>query len=283
MPKSRHRKKEYQPLYLVTGRWLERTAARFGQSVSRFWHDLTLERGSRYYRALAVFCVLCLLAGAGAGIAWQSNAVRFAVERYRAVFLGEGSGSGVTPPDTTTEPTPPQTEPAKPSGTGGEGTSESPATDPAEPAGPAEPSEPAAPAAAPKPDLNTLTRPVAGPSILAFGWQYSTTLADWRFHEGVDIQAAEGATVRAVLAGKVIKVDDSFNLGLYCVVDNGGGVKTVYGSLKTCAVQAGQQIKQGAAVGSVGMSAAAEAAAGPHLHLEVWDGEQALNPEEYWK
>ncbi len=277
MPKSRHRKKEYEPLYLTTGRWLERTAARFGQAVSRFWHDLTLERGAKYYRALAAFCVLCLVLGAGAGVVWRSGTVRLAVERYRAVFLGEGPAGEVTPPDTTTEPTPEQPgepeqpEPDKPGGSGAE----------VQPAGDA--GEPAEPAAAQKPDLTTLARPVTGPTILPFGWQYSTTMGDWRFHSGVDIQAAEGTPVRAVLPGKVTKVDDSFELGLYCTIDNGGGVKTVYGSLKTCAVQAGQQVKQGDTIGSAGTSAVTEAALGPHVHLEIRDAEQALAAEDYWK
>ncbi len=290
MPKSRHRKKEYQPLYLVTGRWLERTAARFGRAASHFWHDLTLERGSRYYRALAVFCVLCLVLGTGVGIAWRSSAVRLAVERYRAVFLGEGDAPPVTPPDTTTEPTPPEGEPVEPSGSGsggaggpGQGEGAGEPTAPAEPSTPTEPSQPVAPPAAPKPDLHTVVRPVTGPTILAFGWQYSTTLADWRYHDGVDIQAAEGTTVRAILGGSVTEVDDSFDLGLYCVIDSGGGVETVYGSLKTCAAQVGQQVKQGAVIGSVGVSATAEAASGPHLHLELWDAGEAVDPEQYWQ
>jgi murein DD-endopeptidase MepM/ murein hydrolase activator NlpD len=118
--------------------------------------------------------------------------------------------------------------------------------------------------------------------IVSFGWNYSSTLADWRFHPGVDLQAAEGAAVRAALGGLVTKVDDSFERGVHCVIDHGGGIVTVYGSLKTCAVQAGQSVSRGQIIGTVGNSCPAEVALGPHLHFELLDGTQAIDPSSYW-
>jgi|GEM_PF-2455833 len=298
MPKSRTtRKQEYQPLSRQTGRWLAASWTRAGAAISRFWGDLTLARGMRYYRALAIFCVICLVTGVAASAVWRSTAMRDAVTRYRAVFLGDTGiggrpnipgvdGPGTADPVETASGGDPVTpaEPAKPT-TGDQPPVADP--DPVKPAQgttpPAEqPAGPSVPPARPRPDLSTMGRPVTGPVITEFGWQFSATMADWRFHPGVDLQAADNTTVRAALAGNVLRVDDSYDLGIHCVIDHGGGVHTVYGSLKTCSVQAGQAVTKGQAIGTVGTSAATGGTLGPHLHFELQDGGEAQDPVPYW-
>jgi len=119
--------------------------------------------------------------------------------------------------------------------------------------------------------------------ILDFGWQYSDTLADWRFHPGVDLQAPEGTAVRAALAGKVTEVAEGFEYGLAVRIDHGGGVYTVYGQLGEAAVKVGQSVTKGQTLGAVGAPAGVELDSGAHLHFELIDGEDALDPKEYWQ
>jgi len=286
MPRKRRRNKT-QPLYIVVARALERGWARAAGAAAGFWHDLTQARGSRYFRALAVFCVLCMLLGAGASLAWRTAAVQSAVTRYRAVFLGTGGGSpGESPALVPSgQATPAGGGSAAPPG----GQSTTPPGGSAEPAGsggsPAGPSIPAGSPGEPEvagPDLNTLTRPLAGALLVDFGWQYSTTLEDWRFHPGVDIQAAEGTGVRAALAGKVVHVLETFEYGLTVRIDHGAGYATVYGQLKSSSVKAGDVVSQGAQIGIVGSPAGIELEDGPHLHFELLSGQEALNPQDYW-
>jgi murein DD-endopeptidase MepM/ murein hydrolase activator NlpD len=132
-----------------------------------------------------------------------------------------------------------------------------------------------------KPDLTAMVRPVTGPVLLGYGWQFSTTMNDWRYHAAVDLQVAEGTAVRAALAGKVTSVGDSFELGLYMVIDHGGGIKTVYGSLKSASVKVGQTVAKGQEIGKAGVSAEAESSSGPHLHFELLDGQEQVDPTPY--
>ncbi|MDP2872879.1 MAG: M23 family metallopeptidase [Bacillota bacterium] len=285
MPSNRQTKTQYEPLYIATRKSLARGRARLARSFRDFWHDLTVARGARYYRALAAFCVVCMLVGMGASVLWRSTAVRAAMDRYRAVFLGQGEtptgeSPPIQPPGGTSSATPPVSAgtaetPAGSGAAGGEGTT------PASGATPAGGSTAAA--QSPRPDLTTMLRPVTGPVLLGYGWQFNATLNDWRYHGGVDLQVAEGTAVRAALAGTVAAVGDSFDLGLSVVIDHGGGVRTVYGSLKSVAVNAGQNVTRAQEIGKAGSTAEAESALGPHVHFELLDGGEPIDPTMYLK
>jgi murein DD-endopeptidase MepM/ murein hydrolase activator NlpD len=285
MPRTKRRKTHPEPMYLLVVRALSRAGAWSAVRARGFWHDLTMAKGARYFRALALFCVICVLVGMAASLVARSATLRLAVERYRAVFLGAGG-------TTTPESGPPQTSSATP---------EAPASPPAATPGPAatpptatpagaSPSPAAVPASAgtaspaltTRPALEEIARPVTGPLLTGFGWQYSVTLADWRHHPGVDLQAAEGSAARAALGGRVAATGASFERGIFAVIDHGGGVKTVYGSLADLLVKTGDAVAAGQEVGKVSTTAEAEVALGPHLHFELQDGATALDPTPYW-
>src|SRR4030042_1940202 len=121
------RRGKTQPLYIITGRAIARGWGHFTGAAAVFWRDLIQARGNRYFRALAVFCVLCMLAGAGASLAWRSAAIQAAVSHYRAVFLGTG-GQTVDespPPALTGQATPAGARESPP---GGSGVAATPAT-----------------------------------------------------------------------------------------------------------------------------------------------------------
>jgi murein DD-endopeptidase MepM/ murein hydrolase activator NlpD len=66
-------------------------------------------------------------------------------------------------------------------------------------------------------------------------------------------------------------------------LDHGGGVSTVYGELASAAVSVGQIVGKGQQVGAVGVPVGVELDVGPHLHFELIDGEETLDPKEFWK
>ncbi|QIA26236.1 M23 family metallopeptidase [Thermaerobacter sp. PB12/4term] len=122
--------------------------------------------------------------------------------------------------------------------------------------------------------------PVAsGKTAMGFGWQYSETMGDWRWHPGVDLAVEEGAQVVAAADGRVVAVNRDPDRGLTVTIEHDGGYRTVYASLAEATVEAGQQVRRGQAIGKAGQSARIEAAAGTHVHFEIWRGDEAVDPQ----
>ena len=62
------------------------------------------------------------------------------------------------------------------------------------------------------------------------------------------------------------------------VIDHGGGIKTTYNHLATIGVSVGQQVSGGAQIGGVGTTGNST---GCHLHYEVMENGQTVNPASY--
>lgn len=110
---------------------------------------------------------------------------------------------------------------------------------------------------------------------------YSKTLDDWRIHDGIDIEADIGSEVVAVNDGAVeeIRADDLF--GVTVVIKHTDGKRSVYSNLEdSVELEEGQLISQGDIVGRVGESAVYEISDGPHLHFEMSDNGQKIDPTD---
>lgn len=113
---------------------------------------------------------------------------------------------------------------------------------------------------------------------------YSITLDDWRSHEGVDIEAAEGDAVFSAEKGCVTNVGRDPLLGVYIRIDHGNGTETLYASLHSeTTVQEGQNIEKHHQIGYVGKTSVSEGAQNPHIHFEIKVNGRRENPEEYIK
>ena len=130
-----------------------------------------------------------------------------------------------------------------------------------------------------------IVTPVHGEVVMAFSVDelaYNPTLEDWRTHDGVDIQAASGATVLSACNGTVLSVSEDPLMGTTVVVEHDGGYQTTYANLQSHPpVEAGEIVSAGQILGAVGTTAAAEAAQGPHLHFSVSKDGEAVNPHEF--
>jgi murein DD-endopeptidase MepM/ murein hydrolase activator NlpD len=82
-------------------------------------------------------------------------------------------------------------------------------------------------------------------------------------HMGLDIAAPVGTPVVAPEAGVVTLVRDMYYTGNTVLLDHGCGVFTVYAHLEKVAIKAGQVLKVGEQIGTMG---ATGRATGPHLH-----------------
>lgn len=133
----------------------------------------------------------------------------------------------------------------------------------------------------------TVVSPLEGDVVAAFSMDqllYNPTLEDWRTHDGVDIAAAEGSSVLAASAGTVVAVDDDVLMGTTVVIEHSGGYHTLYANLQSPpVVKAGDTVSAGQLIGTVGTSAAAEAAQGPHLHFSVTLDGEPVDPASFLK
>ena len=120
--------------------------------------------------------------------------------------------------------------------------------------------------------------PLSGTMTSPFGWRADPVSGEERFHYGVDIAGAEGDSVACFADGSVGMVGESALLGNYVTVNHDLGFSTLYAHCSAIAVSAGQRVQKGEVIASVG---ATGNATGPHLHFEVHDGGQYLNPIYY--
>ncbi|PZV08625.1 MAG: peptidase M23 [Leptolyngbya sp.] len=111
-----------------------------------------------------------------------------------------------------------------------------------------------------------------------FGNRVHPILGYSRFHAGVDFSASYGSTIRAADSGRVIFSGWYGGYGQAVIIDHGGGLSTLYAHASRLLVSEGQAVQQGqpiAAVGSTGLST------GPHLHFEVRQNGNPVNPAGY--
>lgn len=144
----------------------------------------------------------------------------------------------------------------------------------------------------PQPEINEpaellpqVVSPLDGTTVTVFSMTellYDTTMADWRTHDGIDVQAEEGAAVKTAAGGTVQSVTDDELMGTTVVIDHEGGYSTRYSSLqKDVPVTAGQQVVAGEVIGRVGTTSAAEIQMGPHLHFSVSRDGAVIDPRDY--
>ena len=120
--------------------------------------------------------------------------------------------------------------------------------------------------------------PLSGTMTSPFGWREDPNSGEECFHYGVDIAGEEGAAVSCFADGTVGTVGESNILGNYVTVNHEGGFSTLYAHCSAITVSAGQSVRKGDEVARVGSTGNAT---GPHLHFEVHDGGEYLNPIYY--
>lgn len=126
--------------------------------------------------------------------------------------------------------------------------------------------------------------PVKGKVIEEFSGDdlvYNEALKDWRAHSGVDFSAEKGEQVLCSANGVVEDVFDS-NMGRCVIVNHQNGFKTMYANLdEETKVAKGDEVAQGDVIGTVGDTALGDSTDEPHLHFEISQNNNAVNPAEY--
>ncbi len=127
-------------------------------------------------------------------------------------------------------------------------------------------------------DFGRLDWPVEGNIIYQFGRLVNPNNTTTRWN-GIGIAAAEGTPVKAVAAGTVALIDESFGTyGRTVVIQHGGNDYSIYSSLGKISVTKGTKITKGQTIGTVGKS---DPDMEPHLHFEMRPGQRAVDPLEW--
>ena len=98
-----------------------------------------------------------------------------------------------------------------------------------------------------------------------------------QFHAGIDI--AGGTRILAAGDGVVVQVSSRQGYGTTTIIDHGDGVGTVYGHQSGAAVRAGDPVRRGQTIGTVGRTGFAT---GDHLHFEVRLHGEPRDPRAWW-
>jgi murein DD-endopeptidase MepM/ murein hydrolase activator NlpD len=133
----------------------------------------------------------------------------------------------------------------------------------------------AANAARPAPVESGMTMPANGPITSYFGYRYHPILHFTRFHAGVDIGASWGSPIVAAGDGRVVGAGWAGGYGREVQIAHGGGLVSLYGHMSEIVAAPGSFVRQGQVIGYVGSSGLST---GPHLHFEVRQGGQPVNP-----
>jgi murein DD-endopeptidase MepM/ murein hydrolase activator NlpD len=100
-----------------------------------------------------------------------------------------------------------------------------------------------------------------------------------RQHYGIDIVAKGNEAVKSVLDGTVIFSDWTVETGYVILVQHPQNVISVYKHNSALLKRQGEHVKAGEPIAIIGQSG--ELTTGPHLHFELWNEGNAIDPKEY--
>lgn len=111
-----------------------------------------------------------------------------------------------------------------------------------------------------------------------FGMRFHPVLGYTRMHQGIDFGASTGTPVYAAGDGVVDEIKWANGYGHWLKLRHAAGWATGYGHLSAYArgLRVGQHVAQGQVIAYVGMTGIAT---GPHLHYEVMNRTQKLDPK----
>ncbi len=124
--------------------------------------------------------------------------------------------------------------------------------------------------------LPRMAMPVIGRPSSGYGPRINpVTGAPQGLHAGLDLAAPAGTPVRAAAGGTVTHAGPAGTYGNLVTLRHADGVETRYAHLSAVTVTTGTHIEPGQELGTVGSTGAST---GPHLHFEVRQAGQPVDP-----
>lgn len=101
----------------------------------------------------------------------------------------------------------------------------------------------------------------------------------WPVHTGIDIAAAEETPIKSAADGVVVFSGWTYDSGYMLIISHPGDYLTFYRHNARNVVSINQSVRQGEVIAFLGNSG--ETSSGPHLHFEIWQNGQPVDPREY--
>lgn len=120
--------------------------------------------------------------------------------------------------------------------------------------------------------------PVRGQVTSGFGWRRHPVYGTRSFHEGLDISAPSGTSIKAVREGKVIFSGPLGDYGLTVKIQHRDGMVTRYSHNSENLVSVGDTVQAGDVIGLVGRTGVAT---GPHVDFGVIVGGSPVDPRPW--
>jgi len=121
--------------------------------------------------------------------------------------------------------------------------------------------------------------PITAQISSGFGWRRNPMGGrGGEFHDGIDLRAPRGTSIRAAGGGTVDFAGWQGGYGNTVIINHGNGITTLYAHNANNLVSAGQRVERGDVIATVGMTGRTT---GPHLHFEVRINGTAVNPRTY--
>jgi len=98
-------------------------------------------------------------------------------------------------------------------------------------------------------------------------------------HYAIDIVVAKNAPVKSVADGRVIFAEWSAGTGYVIIIEHNYGLLSVYKHNSSLTKEQGDFVKSGEVIAAAG--SAGELTTGPHLHFELWNEGNPVNPKDY--
>ena len=115
--------------------------------------------------------------------------------------------------------------------------------------------------------------------LSGFGYRLHPIYKVRKLHTGIDFTAPRGTPIQATGNGTVKRVERrSTGYGYNVVIDHGFGYETLYAHMSRIDVKAGEKVKRGQQIGTVGSTGTSTA---PHCHYEVMYKGNKVNPINY--
>jgi len=120
--------------------------------------------------------------------------------------------------------------------------------------------------------------PTYGEITSPFGTRLHPVAGGSAFHTGIDIAAPMGQTVISAAKGQVLVAGSDNANGNYIIIKHSEEFTTSYAHLSRICVVNGEWVDGNTKIGEVGSSGVST---GPHLHFEIKQNGERVNPEEY--
>jgi septal ring factor EnvC (AmiA/AmiB activator) len=121
----------------------------------------------------------------------------------------------------------------------------------------------------------SLLWPADGQVVSRFGRQKHPTFNTYIQRKGIEIRAAEGSIIRAVLPGTVVYADWLKGYGLVIIADHANGIFSLYAHASKLLTEVGARIEAGQAIGETGDTGMT---GDNTLYFELREGAEPVDP-----